>query len=120
MSSVLFNLVEFQEMMEMKNSESSPQATAAKAPWAPTMAASVLAIAGLAVGGNAALDPWVSGTLLLLVTMVVMRVITRPSTAAATGANEAGQAPLVGEVLPVWHRHIDSARVHSEEAIGGI
>lgn len=39
---------------------------------------------------------------------------------AAGAARPSAGAPLVGQVLPVWRRHIDSARQHSEESVGSI
>ncbi|NBD20398.1 hypothetical protein GTZ97_06895 [Aquabacterium fontiphilum] len=38
----------------------------------------------------------------------------------ACAPSSASSAPLVQEVLPVWQRHIDNARRHSEDSMGGL
>jgi len=101
--------------------ESAPQprsASVRRGSWTPTVAAAVLVVAALGVGASAQLNVWISGTALVLLAIFVMRLSTRVPYAA--GASLGAAAPLVGEVLPVWRRHLDSARSHSEEAVGGI
>lgn len=38
----------------------------------------------------------------------------------ACAPSSTSSAPLVQEVLPVWQRHIDNARRHSEDSMGGL
>jgi len=89
-----------------------------RAGWAPTVVAASLVLSALEVGASVSLNIWISGTVWVVVTVLLMRLLTRQPLAdlASAGAH----APLVGEVLPVWQRHLDSARHHSESAVGSI
>lgn len=65
------------------------------------------------------MSPFVIGGLGALATLLIIRVMTR-SMGAVTSVARVNGAPLVGEVLPVWRRQIESARSHSEESVGNI
>lgn len=65
------------------------------------------------------LSPLVSGALAAFVALLLMRIMTR-TPADGGAARVTSGAPLVGEVLPVWRRQIESARNHSEESVGSI
>jgi methyl-accepting chemotaxis protein len=86
--------------------------------WSPSVLAAAMVASGLWVGASAALNIWISGSVLVLVTLLLVRLLTRQ--ALPQGGADSAAAPLVGEVLPVWQRHIDSARQQSETAVSGI
>ncbi len=106
-------------MMNVKETAVQPRLfPERRAGWAPTVVAASLVLSALEVGASVSLNIWISGTVLVVVTFLLMRLLTRQP---LTDAGPSGtQAPLVGEVLPVWQRHLDSARHHSESAVGSI
>jgi methyl-accepting chemotaxis protein len=107
-------------MTEIKDSAvPKPPVVARRSGWAPTWAATTLVVAALAMGRAPALNIWISGVVLVAATVLVIRLLTR-TPQVPSGAAVGAQAPLVGEVLPVWQRHLDSARTHSEDSVGGI
>lgn len=65
------------------------------------------------------LSPLLTGGLAAFVALLLMRVLTRAPADAGSARSLSG-APLVGEVLPVWRRQIETARKHSEESVGSI
>ncbi len=86
--------------------------------WTPTWLAVSLVTVGLTIGSTSDMNIWISGGALVLCTILLVRLVTRmPQVASAPAGNG---APLVGEVLPVWQRHLESARQHSEESVNGI
>lgn len=89
-----------------------------KASWTPAVAAAVLVMLAVQVAHWVELSPMLSGGLSALLALWMMRMLTR--TVALSDAAAACGAPLVGEVLPVWRRQIESARQHSEESVTGI
>ena len=60
-------------------------------------------------------DALLAGGLCAALALGLIRLASRDRAEAG-----ASSAPLVQEVLPVWQRHIDSARDHSEESMSGI
>jgi methyl-accepting chemotaxis protein len=106
-------------MTEIKDSEIPNQPVAARrSGWAPTWAATTLVLVALAMGSFSALNIWISGAVLVAATVLFVRLLTRQIQAPVAG--NPVQVPLVGEVLPVWQRHLESARSHSEESVSGI
>lgn len=61
------------------------------------------------------LDAMASAALCVALVMWAARLARQVRDPGATSS-----APLVQEVLPVWQRHIDSARQHSEDSMGGL
>jgi methyl-accepting chemotaxis protein len=90
-----------------------------KASWVAPMASACLVMLAVLCASWLNIPSLLVGGLWSAVTLLVIRGITRQGGPAAGSGGQPG-APLVGEVLPVWRRHIDSARHHSEEAIGSI
>jgi len=89
-----------------------------KGSWAPAVVSSCLVMLVAQAATWTDLSPLVSGGLGAFVTLLLMRIMTR--TPVDGGARLTSSAPLVGEVLPVWRRQIESARNHSEESVGAI
>ncbi len=89
-----------------------------KGSWAPAVVSACLVMLAAQAAAWTDLSPLLTGGLAAGVTLLLMRIMTR-SPAEGTARPSAG-APLVGQVLPVWRRHIDSARQHSEESVGSI
>jgi methyl-accepting chemotaxis protein len=90
-----------------------------KGSWAPSVMAAGLVMLVAQAGTWSDLSPIVNGCLAAAVTLVIMRTMTR-TLASAEAVAQTASAPLVGEVLPVWRRQIDSARQHSEDSVGNI
>lgn len=89
-----------------------------KGSWAPAVVSACLVMLAAQAAAWTDLSPLLTGGLAAGVTLLLMRIMTR---SPAEGAAQSGAgAPLVAEVLPVWRRHIDSARQHSEESVGSI
>ncbi|MEY4765854.1 MAG: hypothetical protein RI907_2527 [Pseudomonadota bacterium] len=86
--------------------------------WVPTAVSSVILVCALLVGSSQELNVWISGLALLGCNVLVMGLLTRRPHVPPGRSGPA--APMLGEVLPVWTRHLESARQHSEEAVGGI
>lgn len=62
---------------------------------------------------------WLCGVLgALIAGLLVKKLVSGAETRVMPQG--AATAPLVTEVLPVWRRHIDNARQHSEESVSGI
>jgi methyl-accepting chemotaxis protein len=89
-----------------------------KGSWAPAVVAACLVMLAAQAVVWTDLSPLLTGGLAACVTLLLMRIMTR-SPAEGAAQSSAG-APLVGQVLPVWRRHLDSARQHSEESVGSI
>jgi methyl-accepting chemotaxis protein len=66
-----------------------------------------------------AVPPWWVSMAGGVAALLMLRAMPMGRSAAMGGKAPPG-APLVGEVLPVWRRQIDSARQQSEESISGI
>lgn len=90
-----------------------------KASWAPSVVSAGLVVLAAQAGSSSPLHPLLSGGLAAVFTLIVIRLMTRNLAMDDHGSRTAS-APLVGEVLPVWRRQIDSARQHSEESVSGI
>jgi methyl-accepting chemotaxis protein len=90
-----------------------------KASWAPAVVASGLVLVVAHVGTWSALSPMLSGGIAAAFTLLLMRLMTRNGL-VVDGSQRTANAPLVGELLPVWRRQIESARNHSEESVSGI
>jgi methyl-accepting chemotaxis protein len=101
--------------------DQGPQAVAhvRKGSWTPAVVGAGLVL----LAGQSALWQNLSATwgslLMAGVALLVLRLLTRHAM-VPEDASAAEGAPLVGEVLPVWQRHIDSARQHSESSVGEI
>jgi methyl-accepting chemotaxis protein len=107
-------------MTEIKDPAGPNQPVAARrSGWAPTCAATALVVMALAMGSSPALNVWISGAVLTVATILVIRLLTR-QLHVPHGVGSVSQVPLVGEVLPVWQRQLESARTHSEESVSGI
>lgn len=89
-----------------------------KGSWAPAVVSACLVMLAAQAAAWTDLSPLLTGGLAACVTLLLMRIMTRSPAEGAAQSNTG--APLVGEVLPVWRRHIDSARQHSEESVGSI
>lgn len=87
--------------------------------WAPAVVSACLVMLAAQSASWTDVSPFVTGGLGALATLLLMRVMTR-SLGESVPNRPANGAPLVGEVLPVWRRQIDSARSHSEESVGNI
>ncbi|MGQ0597368.1 methyl-accepting chemotaxis protein [Aquabacterium sp.] len=96
-----------------------PAAASPKGSWAPAIVASCLVMLAAQAASWTDLSPLVSGALAAFVALLLMRIMTR-TPADGGAARVTSGAPLVGEVLPVWRRQIESARNHSEESVGSI
>lgn len=110
-------------MASPTSSEQHPNHTASPAQktgsWAPAVMAACLVMLAAQSASWTDLNPFITGGLGALATLLVMRVMTR-SLGDAGPSTPVNGAPLVGEVLPVWRRQLDSARSHSEESVGNI
>lgn len=110
-------------MASQASTDSNPtdDATAAqqRGSWAPAVMASCLVMLAAQSVTWTDVSPLVTGGLGALVTLFVIRLMTR-FPGGQVMAPPSNGAPLVGEVLPVWRRQIDSARSHSEESVGNI
>lgn len=88
--------------------------------WAPAVMGSCLVMLAAQSATWIDVSPLVTGGLGAMATLLILRLMTR-SLAVPQGAMAVQKgAPLVGEVLPVWCRQIESARSHSEESVGNI
>jgi methyl-accepting chemotaxis protein len=90
-----------------------------KGRWAPALVASGMVMLACQAATWQDISPMLSGTICTAVTLFAIRLMTRPLDPGDAGARSA-TAPLVGEVLPVWRRQIESARNHSEDSVGSI
>lgn len=101
--------------------DQGPQAVAKvpKGSWAPAVVGAGLVLLVGQVAGWHGVDPAWASLLVALVAFVLLRWMTRQAAVQPAAVGGEG-APLVGELLPVWQRHIDSARQHSESSVGAI
>ncbi|MFT3858500.1 MAG: methyl-accepting chemotaxis protein [Aquabacterium sp.] len=84
------------------------------------MAAACLVMLVAVVPPWLGMPAWVCGVVgAALVGLLVKKAVAGRS-AEGVSLQAAAPAPLVTEVLPVWRRHIDNARQHSEESVSGI
>jgi len=90
-----------------------------KGSWAPALAASVMVVVAAKLATLPDISPLLSGTICAAATLLVIRLMTRTIDLGDT-AGRTPHAPLVGELLPVWRRQIESARSHSEDSVGSI
>jgi methyl-accepting chemotaxis protein len=102
-----------------QTSQTSTAPPSRKGGWAPAIVASGLVLLAAQAAAWTDLNPLLIGGAGAAVTLLLMRALTRSRADGPVSAGGPG-APLVGEVLPVWKRQIESARSHSEESIGGI
>lgn len=95
------------------------EASVRKTNWTPAMVSAGLVWLAAQASAWTELSPLIVGCLEAVATLLIVRVLTRAPQQDAPAASGPA-APLVGEVLPVWKRQIESARHHSEESVGGI
>lgn len=88
--------------------------------WAPAIAAALLVMLATTSASWSPLNPWASGLILGLMAMGLVKSLGKSKGQSVVASSSGPGAALVGEVLPVWRRHIESARHHSEESIGNI
>lgn len=104
---------------DQHGNQDQPGTKAAQIGWAPAVVSAGLVMLAAQAGAWLAWNPATTGTVGAVLALVVVRVLTR-ARAGVAHVSAGASAPLVGEVLPVWRRHIDSARNHSEESVSGI
>ncbi len=102
-----------------QQSTDSTTPVAPKGSWAPAVTAAALVFLLVQVPAWMELSPLVVALLGAASALLIVRAQSRSPLDSDFGKGTAG-APLVGEVLPVWHRQIESARIHSEDSMGGI
>lgn len=98
--------------------QAAPQVAQSRGSWAPAVVSACLVLLAAQASTWTEINPFVTGGLAACVALLLIRVMTR--TPADSAARAASGAPLVGEVLPVWRRQIETARHHSEESVGSI
>lgn len=101
------------------DSQDQTAAPVIKRRWAPAVAAASLVLLASQAGAWTQLSPGVLGGIGAVVTLLVIRVLT-PIASEDQAEQRPVNAPLVGEVLPVWRRQIETARTHSEESVASI
>jgi len=102
-----------------QGSQDQAAAPVAKRRWAPAVVAAGLVLLASQAGVWTDLAPGALGGMCAVVTLLVIRVLT-PIAGDDLVAKRPANAPLVGEVLPVWRRQIETARSHSEESVASI
>lgn len=109
-------------MASKPSTDKAPQDVAVapqqNASWAPATVAACLVMLVAQAATWIKTSPLVIGGVAAFVALVLIRIMTRMPAGGSTRPSSA--APLVGEVLPVWCRQIESARHHSEESVGSI